>query len=524
MKQFKDFLTEAYNFPIKTEKDVEDFTDDIDLQKKLKEILVYLSVKKYSPVPLAGDRTAGVVKIREVPSSDQDVVLSWMKERFPSMKWIKKGSGAKNQFGKGTLPKKGATKTPSGADWENLIVHEYNILQGKSGADSNATEAALTFDKIYRDKAINVAETFKRSLKGDSSAMTQFGAGKSQSNLSKEWLDWGGTDGTPKTDMYTDNYKISLKKAGGSQIMSGARGETLSTFNAVMQYVGENTSILRHLSTAVKKDFNKVVTDYTKTELGDLDSSEVTDEKTLEAIDSFLGTEAFHKKMNKILIEEFKNLNGNIDVRNWLVFEAMSGYTKFGLHPDSNGGENKCVASVCMEFDPDSGSITKFIPIFKGGEAVSTGVSNPDIDDKIKTLASGANYFVAWKSASGNPYSSFRITSGSSKTNESVITWRDIIREEIQNDEMSQIFLTEGVEYLNEFSAIKRVFRGIKSLGRNAITWVTNLFRKIIDKFNSVLERIVEAGSQAFGKMSEFLGIEVKSVSISMPRELEGFV
>ena len=74
--------------------------------------------------------------------------------------------------------------------------------------------------------------------------MVQYGAGKAKSNLSDFWQTpakgvRGGTDGTPKTDMYNSDYNISLKKKGGSQLASGGKGETIATFHAALEYLGK---------------------------------------------------------------------------------------------------------------------------------------------------------------------------------------------------------------------------------------------------------------------------------------------
>ena len=41
--------------------------------------------------------------------------------------------------------------------------------------------------------------------------MTQYGGGGGKANLSADWINRGGTNGTPKTDMYTAKYNISTK-------------------------------------------------------------------------------------------------------------------------------------------------------------------------------------------------------------------------------------------------------------------------------------------------------------------------
>ncbi len=44
--------------------------------------------------------------------------------------------------------------------------------------------------------------------------------------------EWKGTNKTPKTDLIYGKQKISLKKSGGSQLMSGGQAESISTFEA----------------------------------------------------------------------------------------------------------------------------------------------------------------------------------------------------------------------------------------------------------------------------------------------------
>ena len=133
----------------------------------------------------------------------------------------------------------GSSGQPKGADWEDIITHHYNNLIGKPGHDPKATEAVKEKWDDFDDIGKKIAENFKG--RGLTEPMIQYGAGKSKSNLSPFWQNpaegvKGGTDGTPKTDMYTSNYQISLKKAGGSQLASGGQGETLATFYAALQH------------------------------------------------------------------------------------------------------------------------------------------------------------------------------------------------------------------------------------------------------------------------------------------------
>ena len=101
----------------------------------------------------------------------------------------------------------------------------------KANADEDANKISEKFPDTHSIGDTIADNLIKLGLKG---AMTQFGGGKSKANLSDFWIDNGGKDGTPKTDMYSDNYNISLKKKGGSQLASGMTGETIATFNAAL--------------------------------------------------------------------------------------------------------------------------------------------------------------------------------------------------------------------------------------------------------------------------------------------------
>ena len=92
-------------------------------------------------------------------------------------------------------------KGPSGADWEDIITHHYNVLVGKPGFDPKATEAVEKKWDDFDEIGIKIATNFKKNLSG--TGMIQYGAGKSKANLSSFWQNpakgvKGGTDGTPK--------------------------------------------------------------------------------------------------------------------------------------------------------------------------------------------------------------------------------------------------------------------------------------------------------------------------------------
>ena len=192
----------------------------------------------------------------------------------------------------------------------------------------------------------------------------------------------------------------------------------------------------------------------------------------------------------------------------------MSGYKKFSIQ--------KGKASVCLEFDADNGSVSKFIEVTPNGK--SAGVSgSPKLSGEIKTVAAGAKLYAAWKSSGGNPYSTLRVASVGEDDNYDEMTLRGCIRKTIAEDKISQAFLREEVEELDEFRFIGRTFDRIKKMGKDAILWVKNLITKILKAVQQALDKIKRMGKKVFEGIFNFIGLE-PTVRTSIPGEIEGFV
>ena len=99
-----------------------------------------------------------------------------------------------------------------------------------------------------------------------------------------------------------------------------------------------------------------------------------------------------------------------------------------------------------------------------------------------------------------------------------------IIRNEVLNDKISNLYLKEDMQYLNEFQIIRKTISKLRKWGKDAKLWFTGLLNKILTRVKQSLERIKKLGKEAFAKLFEFMGIEVKSVSVSVPSGLEGFI
>ena len=418
----------------------------------------------------------------------------------------------------------GSSGEPSGADWEDIITHHYNVLIGKPGFDPSATKAVEEKWDDFDEIGQTIAKNFDKVLGG--TGMVQYGAGKSSSNLSDFWRNpakgvKGGTDGTPKTDMYTSNYQISLKKAGGSQLASGGQGETLSTFYAALQHFSTDkagTAIINDTMKEIQDNFTKLTTSYSKGDLEkiarDKKKQGKLSDKDKTALEEFITTEEFHKKFNNEMIPKLNEISDAKEFKEWFIFEAMSGFSKFK--------EKRAVASVCMEFNADNGKVTKFIEVTPKGR--SAGISGtPQVSGKIKKVAGGAKLSATWKSSGGSPGSVLRVTSLGEDDNYDEMTLRGCIRKTIAEDRISQALLKEEVEELDEFRFIGRAFDRIKNMGKDAILWVKNLITKILKAVQQALDKIKRMGKKVFEGIFNFIGIE-PTVRTSIPGEIEGFV
>ena len=195
----------------------------------------------------------------------------------------------------------------------------------------------------------------------------------------------------------------------------------------------------------------------------------------------------------------------------YFIYEAMSGSKKFSIQ--------KAKASVCMEFDANSGAITKFVPVTVDGK--NKFGDFPKISSELKSIASKVKVYAAWKSSSGNPYSSLRVSSVLHKEEE---TLQSIIKEIVRKDIIANAVLKEEIEQIDEFAAIGRVFDKLKEVGKNAINWIKNLVTKILNAVKNALNKIAQMGSKMFEGLFKFIGIEIQTVRTSFPADLNGFI
>jgi len=226
-------------------------------------------------------------------------------------------------------------------------------------------------------------------------------------------------------------------------------------------------------------------------------------------IKQFETGQKFHTELNK---EITKNLNfeKNPIFRKWYTFEAMSGYKKFS--------NQKSIASICVEFNPDTGAITKNIPVTSDGK--SNFGNDPKVSKEVESISKKLKIFAAWKTGDGSPASVLRVYP------EGTDTFRGIILNELRNDKIANhaVNLNEEMKQLDEFAIMRNVFNKVKGLTSKAKSWLNNLFKKIMIKVKAALDKIKQMGAKLFEKLFEFFNIAIASVKESFPKDISGFV
>ena len=410
-----------------------------------------------------------------------------------------------------------ATGKPKGADSEDIITSKYNELINKPDHDLNANESAKTFGKEYLDAGEGIAKGLLNL--GLSEPMTQFGASGSKKNLSDFWIESGGKSGTPKTDMYTSNYNISLKKKGGSQLASGMAGETLATFNAALEYMGttkEGEKEISDIMDKIEKNFTKLLTDNTIDKIRELEKKKNLSPAEKKLVGDYVTTEEFHKKLNEQIAKDL-TMENKQTFREWFVYEAMSGYKKF------NSGISLARASICVEFDDKKGEVSKSYNVTPQGK--SSGLTEkPSVSSDVKNIASKVKIYAAWKTGSGNPYSALRLGMSDYYTpmkfsffnsTQTTETLSDIIRNEILNDNIANAILKEDIHKLDEFAILRKAMTKLKDMGKSVKTYIQGILGKIMKKVKATFNKIKTLGKLAFQKLFEFLGIKLQSVRVS---------
>ena len=180
-------------------------------------------------------------------------------------------------------------------------------------------------------------------------------------------------------------------------------------------------------------------------------------------------------------------------------------------------------SSVCVEFDADTGNVSKFYKITSDGKRWFV-TDTINIKRCVSIASAKENFMLLGKHKDWKTHSSFRVgLTNSYQEIQELPTLRTLVRNEIMNDKIANAVLKEDIHQLDEFAIIRRTVNKLKQIGRSAKMWTTNLISKIAKKVKKTLDTIKKMGSRVFEGLFKFLGIELKSVKQTLPKDVEEF-
>ena len=394
-----------------------------------------------------------------------------------------------------------AEAKPSGAEYESIITVGYN--QGsppyslKRAKDATAYQTVSKFFPKHNQEAEQLGNTFHKA--GISGVMHQHGASKdSTSSLWKKTT--GKGKDTPKTDMYAGKYNISLKKKGGSQLMSGKGPESIATIIGALEMAGENRPAIQKITNDIDNNFTRFLIDGSKTAFKNKEGefAKMKPREYKAKSDELLDIDKMHNKLSNKINNALQKDN---TIKENICYIATTGYKKF---PEGSRG----IANKLIEFDPKTGAIT---------HNIDPGSPN-NISSSMKNMAAATSFYCAFKTSKKNPYSTLRTKTG--KFEEHNPTLNGLIIETLMKDLNldTQTLLNEGYALLTEAgiisSLISKGISTLKKIGRSVRDWFSNIISKIAEGAKKVFQQIVSLGKRAFQALFNFLGVILTNGSV----------
>ena len=350
--------------------------------------------------------------------------------------------------------------------FESLIVCAYN---GGPDKDPGVLEdSRISLDYYYQreDAATSIAKAIKTKCKPSGKAI-HFGRSAGQV---ASW--WDGRS-TPKTDLFIGDVRISVKKAGGSQIMSAPKGETLSTFKAAMAFMDKDSpeeavKLARRVGNALQEIVvpkNTYIGNFTKK----IRDGENISKRLQPMAKKYIQRD---KAKEKLTAEVSAFFEDHPTFRNWFVFEALTGLSKFS--PD--GPKGKAIANWVLKFDTN-GNVHELEQLIS-----KTGKPTPF----VKKLAKNVGFRVSWKS-------------GGAKRNKTSLALRVDIDESMGHIPTLDSILDEAVDEYQTMIA--------EGLVGKVSNWFKKLFKKIMNALMSVAKK-------GMGAVLNFLGLEISDLAV----------
>ena len=353
------------------------------------------------------------------------------------------------------------------AQWEQVICVAYNMSTGLTQAQAiSKGEVTLELPKIKANLKVGqkIIENSFTSAKG---VMQHFGSGST--DLTSGWEDYfvkytgapaNTPTKTPKTDMKLGRQNISLKKYGGSQLMSGGKAETLATLGFAYDNAPDSikTKAFDKAWNKINKDIEK---DYVKFKLpaggqiGKISTGKMKVDKKIKDLvtDSLTKQSAMTNALREILADK--------KIKTEVVREAMTGTAKFA--------DKSAAATHMMKFGEDGSS--DFIPI--NNSLVGSYTNKTKFNISFKTSGTGGS---AWTALKG------------------------IYKEEndILDDIISESIIETDKEILNE-GLFSKVVDTVKN-------WISKVLNKVWEKIKAFLLKGLDIALNLLGTKIDIKG------------------
>jgi hypothetical protein len=200
--------------------DINALIDKLNTNDSLKSILNYEHAKELTP-DQPGAMTSSMNTLA-LYNAEGNIIYKF------KLTTIFSATGGEGEEGTGEIP----------SDLYELgIAVAYNMLMG-ADKETALIDAGITkkialkkFNSFEQD-ILPIGQKIASKIKADN--IMEWTGGKSSFDTSPLWP---SDNKTPKTDLYSGaENRISLKKMGGSQLMSGGKGDTAGVFKAALKY------------------------------------------------------------------------------------------------------------------------------------------------------------------------------------------------------------------------------------------------------------------------------------------------
>ncbi len=379
---------------------------------------------------------------------------------------------------------------PAGAQWEDLIVVEYNNINGKK-SDKKVVETWQKFP-MFHETARAIADKFNSKIK--SNELVHTGAGGLKPTLGKIWQEEGASNTTPKTDIASKDFneRISLKKEGGSRLASPERKEAVAIVKAALKHCGQmDKNFGKELTAKMYSHMEKLSTTETVTSLNRRLKAGEEDSATKE----FSKVDEQNKELSKYL-EEIINHDRSVSGKftKALVWEATTGAEKFGSKDD------KSAANKIAKFD-------------LSGNIEYHDVKSPN-SKIIKTYSDKLKPYVSFKKGGGNSAAYSALQLALEQKEHKPITANRIFIEELEKEglgslmEESQVMLDEDI-----LATLKKTASSIGSGMKKMTDKVVKAFKNALKRIKGFLSKIAKMGAEMFKKLLSFFNIEIERVT-----------